>query len=132
MQDFRKLKAWQVGHELTLHVYRTSSEFPAVETYGLTSQIRRAAASIPTNIAEGCGRDGKAELARFLHIAAGSANEVQYLLLLARDLKYLAEPTYAPLAGQSTDVKRMLTALIQAVKHPTGGLADTTDPYVGF
>ena len=97
-------------------VYRVTANFPKTETYGLTSQIRRASASIATNIAEGCGRSGEAEFARFLHIAAGSANEVEYQLLLARDLNYLNAIDYAQLSGLLSEVKRMLAALISKIR----------------
>ena len=89
MKDFRKLEVWEKAHALTLSVYHAADPFPREELYGLTSQIRRAAVSIPTNIAEGCGRGSEAELARFLQIAMGSASEVEYELLLARDLGFL-------------------------------------------
>jgi len=89
MQDYRKLKVWQKAHELALAVYEASARFPREEVYALTSQIRRAAASVPSNIVEGCGRGSNAELMRFLYIALGSANEVEYQLLLARDLGFL-------------------------------------------
>lgn len=84
MKDFKKLIVWKKAHEMTLNIYRTTKSFPKDEVYGLTSQLRRAASSIPANIAEGCGRNSDAELARFLQIAAGSASEVEYHLLLAR------------------------------------------------
>lgn len=87
MGDFKKLAVWEKAHRLTLAVYRASGSFPKDELYGLMSQIRRAAASIPTNIAEGSGRGGDRELVRFLHIALGSANELEYQLLLAKDQK---------------------------------------------
>jgi four helix bundle protein len=83
MQDFRKLVAWRKAHELTLRVYDVTASFPKDEVYGLTSQMRRASSSIPANIAEGCGRNGNAELARFVYIALGSASELEYHLLLA-------------------------------------------------
>jgi four helix bundle protein len=86
MRDFRKLMVWQKAHQLTLGIYELTANFPRDEVYGLTSQVRRAAASIPANVAEGCGRDGDTELARFLRIAMGSANELEYHLILARDL----------------------------------------------
>jgi four helix bundle protein len=89
MRDFRGLAVWKNAHLLVLDVYRVTESFPKHELFGLTSQIRRAAASIPTNIAEGCGRDGNAELGRFLNIAKGSTSEVEYLLELARGLNYL-------------------------------------------
>ena len=86
MQDFRDLKVWQKSHQLTLEVYRSTATFPREELYGLTSQIRRASSSIPANIAEGCGRNSPNELRRFLEIAMGAASELEYHLLLARDL----------------------------------------------
>jgi len=116
MKPFRELKVWTKTHELTLHVYAATSDFPKTETYGLTSQIRRAASSIPANIAEGCGRNGDAELGRFLQIAMGSASELEYHLLLARDLFFLSEQIYSPLNLEVTEVKKMLTSLIQKLK----------------
>ncbi|NIM98448.1 MAG: four helix bundle protein, partial [Deltaproteobacteria bacterium] len=89
MKDFRKLKVWEKSHHLALSVYRETTSFPDHERYGLTSQLRRAAVSIPTNIAEGCGRGGDAEFARFLQIAYGSAAELQYQFLLANELNFL-------------------------------------------
>ena len=85
MQDFKKLQVWQRSHDLTLRIYELTSRFPREEMYGLTNQIRRACASIPTNIAEGCGRGSPADFGRLLHIAMGSVNETEYLILLARD-----------------------------------------------
>ena len=116
MQDFKKLKVWQRSHSLTLQLYKATAGFPQNETYGLTSQIRRSCASIPANIAEGCGRDGNAELARFLHIAMGSASELEYHLLLAHDLTYVSELCYQQLADELTEIRRMLTSLTQRVK----------------
>jgi four helix bundle protein len=88
MRDFRTRKVWQKAHQVTLRVYGATRTFPKDELYGLTSQIRRYAASIPTNVAEACGRSGGAEFARFLNIAMGSASELEYQLLLARDLNW--------------------------------------------
>jgi four helix bundle protein len=113
MKDFKELKVWQKAHRLTLKVYRATSTFPKAELYGITSQIRRSAASIPANIAEGCGRQGEAELARFLQIAMGSASELEYHILLARDLNLLNDTEYEQLAIEVTDVKRMLTSFIK-------------------
>jgi four helix bundle protein len=113
MKDFRKLIVWEKSHQLTLQVYRATAESPKAELYGLTSQIRRACASIPASIAEGCGRDGDRELARFCQIAMGSASELEYHLLLARDLGCLEPPTYQPLAQQTEEVKRILSGLIK-------------------
>src|SRR5881628_2094988 len=93
-------------------VYHATESFPRDETYGLTSQLRRAASSIPSNIAEGCGRNGDAELARFCIIASGSATELEYQLLLARDLKLLQPNDYETLSQQTVEIKRMLTILV--------------------
>ena len=112
MKDFRQLKVWEKSHELALAIYHITALFPREETYGLTSQIRRAASSIPSNIAEGCGRDGDAELARFCTIAKGSASELEYQLLLARDLKLLQPNDYETLSQQTVEIKRMLTILV--------------------
>jgi four helix bundle protein len=102
MKNFRDLNVWEKSHGLALQVYRATADFPAKEVYGLTSQIRRAAASIPGNIAEGCGRNGDAELARFLQIAVGSASELEYHLLLAHDLGMLNDAAYEKLELQVT------------------------------
>src|SRR5215213_7560280 len=104
MGDFRNLRVWQRAHQLTLEVYGETSGFPKEERYRLTNQLRRAAASVPANIAEGCGRNGDVELARFLTIAKGSASELDYLLLLAHDLGYLKAARYEQLAE---DVNRL-------------------------
>jgi len=94
MKDFRKQKVWQKSHRLTLDLYKATMGFPKEELYSLTTQIRRAGSSIPANIAEGCGRDGDAELARFLQIAKGSASELEYHLLLSHDLGFLNDVDY--------------------------------------
>ena len=86
MKDFRDLKVWERAHSLVLAMYRMTGQFPKHETFGLVSQIRRSCASIPANIAESCGRLGNSELHRFLQIACGSANELEYHILLAKDL----------------------------------------------
>lgn len=113
MKDFRELKVWEKAHALALEVYQRTKDFPAEERYALTRQIRRCATSIPTNIAEGCGRNGDAELSRFMQIAMGSASELEYTLLLAKDLGLLNDSTYKPLADHVGEVKRMLAALIK-------------------
>ena len=113
MKDFHELKVWQKAHELTLAIYRVTVDFPRAELYGLTSQLRRASASVAANLAEGCGRSGDAEFARFCSIAMGSASELEYHLLLARDLKLFKPGDYEKLAPRATELKRMLTALLQ-------------------
>ncbi|MBI4956204.1 MAG: four helix bundle protein [Myxococcales bacterium] len=113
MRDFRELQIWQKAHRLALDVYQHTKGFPAEERFGLTAQLRRAVVSVASNIAEGCGRDGERELARFLSIAAGSASEAEYQMLLARDLTYLAPDTHGQLDAQANEVKRMLNGFIQ-------------------
>ena len=113
MQNFKELKVWEKGHKLALRVYKATRLFPDDERYGLTSQMRRAAASVPANIAEGCGRGGRSELKQFLHMSAGSASELEYHLLLARDLGLLPEIDYKAFEKEVTEIKRMLTGLIQ-------------------
>ena len=116
MQDFKNLDVWRKSHELTLKVYELSSQFPREEIYGLTSQIRRACASIPTNIAEGSGRESPPDFARFLQIAVGSASETEYLILLAHELNYITAAQYTELMRATTQVKRMLIALLKRIR----------------
>jgi four helix bundle protein len=118
MKDFRKLNAWNKSHILALSIYHVSNSFPKEEVYGLTSQMRRAGASIPTNIAEGCGREGDAEFGRFLQILIGSASELEYLLLLANELRFINSEIYNNLDNQVNEVKRMLITLVQKMKKP--------------
>lgn len=113
MQDYRRLAVWERAHGLVLSIYQATACFPDEERHALTSQIRRAAASIPANIAEGCGRETTAELKRFLYIATGSASELDYHLLLARDLTFLDAANYQQLCDELTIIRRMLHALIQ-------------------
>ena len=113
MRDYRELKVWEKGHGLTLEVYRVTKTFPKDELYGLISQMRRAASSVPANIAEGCGRTGDRELARFMTIASGSAFELDYHFLLARDLKYIQEETYKALHVSATEIRRMLNSFVK-------------------
>lgn len=115
MKDFRELKVWGKAHEMTLACYRLTTDFPKSELFGLTSQIRRCGASIPANISEGCGRLGNTELHRFLQIACGSANELEYHLLLARDLGYISDAHYQSAQEQLLELKRMLVALTRKV-----------------
>jgi len=116
MQDFRCLAVWHKAHALALAVYRETRSFPPTETYGLTSQLRRSAASIPANIAEGCGRGTDNDFRRFLQMAVGSASEVDYHLLLARDLGYVDAAVYESLAPLCTELRRMLIALVKRLR----------------
>ena len=116
MRDFRQIRVWVKAHKLTLEIYRITVSFPKEELYGLTSQLRRASASIAANIAEGFGRGGNAELARFLQMSVGSAYEVEYHALLARDLHFLVPSAYESLQGQIIEVKQMLAGLYVKVR----------------
>ena len=123
MRDFRTIKAWEKAHATALAVYRATASFPKDELYGLTSQMRRAAASVPTNIAEGCGCNTDADFARFCQIAVRSACELEYQLLLSHDLGYLPRDAYTGLTAMIVEVRRSLISLIQKLRTtgaPTG------------
>ena len=119
MQDFRNLRVWRAAHQVTLTVYRTTAAFPPGERYGLTSQIRRSAASIGANIAEGCGRSSDADTRRCLQIALGSACETLNHAMLARDLGMLDDAVFLALEDQMSPVRRMLVRLIERLDRPT-------------
>jgi len=116
VKDFKDLREWTKAHSLTLGIYKATRGFPREELFGLTSQMRRSASSIGANIAEGSGRRSDGEFTRFLHIARGSAAELEYHLLLARDLELLSDIAHGLLAKQTDEVQRMLTSLIQQVQ----------------
>ena len=116
MKDFRQLKVWEKAHQLALAIYKETKSFPKEELYGLTSQIRRASMSIPTNIAEGCGMNTDKEFARFLQIAMGSASETEYQLILAHDLEFLSKETHEKLHTNVEEVKRMLASLLKTLR----------------
>jgi four helix bundle protein len=118
MSHYRDLQVWRKSHLLTVDVYRLTAAFPKTELCGLTSQLRRASSSVPTNIAEGCGRSSDAELVRFLAIAKGSANELEYELLLARDVGYIKPEDYDRLMAGTDEVGKMLRALISSLRLP--------------
>ena len=120
MKDFRELRVWGKAHEMALACYRLTAEFPRAELFGLTSQIRRCGSSVPANIAEGCGRLGNTELHRFLQIACGSASELEYHFLLAKDLGYISDADYQPIQRQVLELKRMLVALTRKVGSERG------------
>ena len=106
MQDFGDLKVWQKSHQLTLQIYQHARNFPKKKLCGITSQIRRTSSSIPTNIAEGCGREGGRDFARFLQIAMGSAKEVEYLILLCKDIQLLSPQIYEDLQIETTQSRK--------------------------
>jgi four helix bundle protein len=116
VKDFKDLRVWSKAHCLTIEIYKATRQFPKEELFGITSQMRRAASSIGANIAEGAGRRSDGELTRFLHIARGSAAELEYHLLLAHDLDLLSDSTHGLLAKQTDEVQRMLTSLIKQVQ----------------
>jgi four helix bundle protein len=117
MRDFTELKVWQKAHRFVLDVYRQTRSFRSDERFGLIAHLRKSATSVPSNIAEGCGREGERELARFLSIAAGSASESEYQLLLARDLGYLQSDDHRQLDQQVGEVKRMLNSFIRKLSE---------------
>jgi len=113
-KSFQDLQVWQKAHRLVLDVYQMSRGFPSQEIYGLTAQLRRAAMSIPANIAEGFRKRGKADKARFLNIAQGSLEEVRYYLLLSKDLSYADVTKQLTLAEE---VSKMLDAYCKAIQR---------------
>lgn len=116
MRNFQELMVWQKSHELTLKIYKISSSFPKEELFGLTSQIRRSASSIPTNTAEGCGRNSNAEMKRFLTISTGSCSELEYQIILSKDLGYISEVSFKELSENAITIRRMLHTFIQRLK----------------
>jgi four helix bundle protein len=117
MKNFRDLYVWHKSHALTLECYKLTRDFPKHELYGITSQMRRCAASIAANIAEACGKRGNGDFQRFLGIAAGSASELEYHFLLARDLELMTADQYKTLNSSVLEVKRMLATLILKVEN---------------
>jgi len=117
MKDFHRLSVWEKSHKLTLAIYYSTKTFPKEEMVGLTNQMRRSSTSIPTNIAEGCGRGSQAELSNFFNIAMGSSSELEYQLILAHDLHYLEDNRFLELTEQLLEVRRMLNSLISKVKR---------------
>ncbi|HEV8176580.1 MAG TPA: four helix bundle protein [Gemmatimonadales bacterium] len=118
MGDFKKLKVWQKSHQLALAVYKSTAAFPVQERYGLTGQLRRASTSIPANIAEGCGRGTDNELGRYVRISLGSSTELEYHLLLAKDLGHLSLSEYDLLRISTLEVQSMLAGLSRKVRRP--------------
>ena len=116
MNNFRELKVWEKAHRLVLKVYRLTRTFPAQQQYGLTSQLRRATVSIPANIAEGCGHSSDVEFARFLEIAFASASELEYLVLLSKDLELIDSASHGQVSVEVEEVKRMLFSFIQKLR----------------
>jgi len=117
VQRFQDLKVWQRSHALVLEIYQLTKDFPGSERFGITSQLRRAAVSVPTNIAEGTKRLGSQDYIRFINIAEGSLAETEYLIMLSRDLAYLSPDVTARPLAEITDIARMLNALRARVEQ---------------
>ena len=116
MQDYRELRAWQRAHEFVLALHRATARFPVHERYGLTQQARRCAVSVPSNLAEGCGRFSKGDFRRFVDFAAGSAKEAEYQLELSHELGYLAAAEYGQLSTEIDTVQRMIRGLHSSLR----------------
>lgn len=116
MRNFQDLSIWQKSHALTLKIYRYTRTFPKEEIYGLISQMRRSSSSVPTNIAEGCGRNSDPEMKRFLTIATGSASELEYQLILSKDLNYLDKSTFEELLSELVEIRKMIFGFINNMK----------------
>ena len=117
MQDFRKLKVWEKAHKLSTELYKITESFPKEEVYGITSQIRRAVTSIPTNIAEGTGRNSRPDFSRFLQIAFGSASELEYLMILSNELNFINNDIANKLNEDIIEIKKMLASLQYKLKN---------------
>jgi four helix bundle protein len=117
MRDIKRYKVFAMAHQLALDIYKTAAKFPKDETFGLISQMRRAAYSIPMNLAEGAARNSPGEFCQFVNIALGSCEELRYQLLLAKDLSYLKDTDYQRLDGRYEEVKKMLSALYKRLKN---------------
>lgn len=126
MRNFRQLEVWKKAHELTLEIYRFTSDFPATERFGLSSQLQRAAASIGANLAEGCGRETDADFRRFVQMSAGSACEVEYHLLLSKDLGLISEEVQSRLDVNINEVKRMLVGLTRYLEKDSSNFRGKT------
>lgn len=116
MRKFQDLQIWHRSHALTLEIYRVTKSFPKEEIYNLTSQMRRSSSSIPTNIAEGCGRNSNPDFARFLTIAMGSSSELEYQLILSKDLDYISLEDFNRLFEDLTEIRKMINNFLKAVK----------------
>ncbi len=117
MKNFKELHIWQRSHQFVLEIYFITKSFPKDELFGLTSQMRRSAASIPTNIAEGFGRNSDAEINRFLVISQGSAAELEYQIILSKDLNYISTETFDKLNLEITEIRKMLNSFAQKVRQ---------------
>ena len=116
MRDHKKLRAFKMADEVALLVYQITAGFPREEMYGLTSQIRRAAVSVPSNIVEGCARDSQADYLRFLHMAFGSLRELHYQLDLSTRLEFLRDQDWSLIQPKIVETEKVLNGLIRALR----------------
>ena len=117
MRDYKKYYIWKLSHSLNLEIYKITEHFPKEEVFGLTSQIRRASSSIGINIVEGCGRGSDEDFKRFLRNASGSAFEVEYILLLSKDLNYISEEKFIELTPKAEELKMKISKLILKIEE---------------
>ena len=117
MRNFRNLQIWQKAHELTLLIYQVTALYPEHEKYGLISQMRRASASIAINLAEGCGRETPKDFAHFIQIAIGSCSELEYELLLSKDLGYMSQESYYDLSSRTAELLRMMVSYNERIRE---------------
>ncbi|MEZ4853202.1 four helix bundle protein [Flavobacterium sp.] len=117
MIDYKNYKVWQKSHQLVIDVYKLTGTFPKSEQFNLVSQINRAAVSIPTNIAEGCGRETQKELIRFLYFSSGSSHELEYLILISKELNFIQEENYNKILNEIIEIKKMLASLIRKISE---------------
>lgn len=125
MKNFRDLKVWEKSHKVALRVYELTTNFPKEEVYGLVTQMRRSASSIPTNIAEGCGRGSDSQFAYFLNIALGSASELEYQIISSNDLRFVSDGNCQIILDELIEVKKMLSKLYKTVGRKRGEKANS-------
>lgn len=125
MRDYTKIEAWKLADDLTVAVYQATHSFPREEIYGITSQLRRAACSVPANIVEGSSRESQKDYLHFLYIARGSLSETQYFIHLSRRLGYLPGANAEQMIGQTKQTFACLHGLIKAVEKESGKFAKT-------
>lgn len=116
MQNYQELRVWQKSHTFVLEIYKLTDDFPKNETFGLISQMRRSAVSVPANLAEGCGKKGTPDIANFFQISLGSLHETEYYLLLARDLRYITNEVFEIRDLEIKEIKAMLISLIKTIR----------------
>ncbi len=116
MQNYQELRVWQKSHSFVLEIYKLTDDFPKTETFGLISQMRRSAVSVPANLAEGCGKNGTLDIAKFFQISLGSLHETEYYLLLSRDLSYITSEVFESRDLEIKEIKSMLISLIKTVR----------------